>query len=57
MRCLLRKLFVYAVGRDVRPRDEVVLAKVVESLPERPTLEDLVVVIVGLDAFFKRRPL
>lgn len=56
VRCVLKKLFVYAVGRDVNGADELALESLVLSLDLRTaTLEDLIVGVVRLDAFRKRR--
>jgi hypothetical protein len=53
-RCLLEKLFVYGVGREVGPADAVALDALLRALPARPTLEELIVGIVRLDAFHSR---
>lgn len=56
VRTLLRKLFVYAVGRDARPRDRLRLDLAVEDLLRRDkvTLRDLVLAVVRDDAFQRR---
>ncbi len=55
LRCLAKKLFLYAIGREVRGADEVVLDSMVRSLPKNPSLADLIGGIVSLDAFRMRR--
>lgn len=53
LRCLLHKLFVYAVGREAVAADRVRLWAEAEALRQRPqvTLRELIHVIVRLDAF------
>lgn len=53
-RALLRKLFVYAVGRGIRPADAVVLERTASSLSPDVTLLDMIRVIVTMDAFRRR---
>ena len=55
-RAVLRKLFVYALGREVRPADALVLDGVLRSLPPDPPLSALVLAIPQLDAFRMRSP-
>ena len=51
-RSLLHKLFLYGVGREAGPADRVQLAAAAGRLPGLDaTLEDVVLAIVGLDAF------
>lgn len=54
VRGLTRRLFVYAVGRAVAPADEPVLEALLRGLPAAPTLADLILAIVQLDAFRRR---
>ncbi|MCA8944543.1 MAG: DUF1592 domain-containing protein [Planctomycetes bacterium] len=52
LRCLLRKLFIYAIGRDTTTDDRLALERLQRSLHGHDsTIEDLVLGIVGLDAF------
>ena len=52
LRCLAKKLFIFAIGRDPGPADELALFRLVAELPkDRPTLEDMITSIVLLDAF------
>jgi cytochrome c553 len=54
-RCLAKKLFVYAIGRGVEPRDERAVAAILAALPgPEPVLRDLVLGIVELEAFRRR---
>ncbi|MGE0141823.1 MAG: DUF1592 domain-containing protein [Planctomycetota bacterium] len=55
-RTLLHKLFHFALGRDLRPADELALDGVLARLPEDPTIEDLVLAIVEMPAFTSRAP-
>jgi hypothetical protein len=55
-RALLRKLFVYAVGRGIRPADALVLDRAAARLPEGATLLDMIRAIVTMDAFRRRSP-
>ncbi|MDA0933754.1 MAG: DUF1592 domain-containing protein [Planctomycetota bacterium] len=55
-RALLRKLFVYAVGRGIRPTDALVLERTAARLSERATLLDMIRAIVTMDAFRRRSP-
>jgi hypothetical protein len=55
VRCLLKKLFIYALGRGLADPDVAAIDALVASLPENPTLEDLILGIVSLDAFRLRR--
>ncbi len=51
-RSLLHKLFLYGVGREAGPADRVQLAAAAGRLPGLDaTLDDVVLAIVGLDAF------
>lgn len=53
--CVAKKMFVYAVGRMPGERDRRDLDALVAALPaETPTLEDLIVGIVRMDAFRMR---
>ncbi|MEO6594403.1 MAG: DUF1588 domain-containing protein, partial [Planctomycetota bacterium] len=56
VRALTRKLFVYAVGRDLRPVDRLRLDQQVEQLSARGkvTLRDLVLLVVQDVAFTRR---
>ena len=57
LRCLARKLFTFALGRAPEPRDELQLFALTERLRAgSPTIDDLIVAIVRLDAFRKRAP-
>ena len=52
LRCLAKKLFIFAIGRNPGLADELALFRLVSELPkERPTLEDMIKRIVLLDAF------
>jgi hypothetical protein len=51
VRSLARKLFIHAVGRDLAPADERALRSMVDGLPSDATIRDVVLGIVGLDAF------
>lgn len=55
-RALLRKLFVYAVGRGIRPADALALERTATRLPEGATLLDMIRAIVTMDAFRRRSP-
>lgn len=56
VRCLAKKLFTFALGRAPTDADELALFQLVASLPgDGPTIEDLVVGIVQMDAFRLRR--
>ena len=57
VRCLTKKLFLYAIGREVRPVDELSIDGLLDSLGRRPTLTDIVLEVVKMDAFRRRRPL
>ncbi|RMG06624.1 MAG: DUF1592 domain-containing protein [Planctomycetota bacterium] len=54
VRCVAAKLFVYALGRGLRPADEVPLRALVRGVAPRYRFQDLVKGIVRLDAFQKR---
>jgi Protein of unknown function (DUF1592)/Protein of unknown function (DUF1588)/Protein of unknown function (DUF1587)/Protein of unknown function (DUF1595)/Ca-dependent carbohydrate-binding module xylan-binding/Protein of unknown function (DUF1585) len=54
VRCLAKKLFIYGVGRQVRPADQVRIDGLAQSLGRRPTLTDMIVAIVKMDAFRSR---
>ncbi len=54
LRCLTKKLFTFAIGRDPSPLDSVHIDDLVESLEARPTIEDLIKGIVKLEAFRQR---
>jgi hypothetical protein len=52
LRCLAKKLFIFAIGRNPGTADELALFRLVRELPmDRPTLEDMIKGIVLLDAF------
>ena len=53
--CLAKKLFLYAIGREIRATEAVVIDALVGSLPKRATLEDMIVAVAELDAFRRRR--
>ncbi|MEE2887885.1 MAG: DUF1592 domain-containing protein [Planctomycetota bacterium] len=53
-RCLFKKLFLYALGRNVRGADQVVIDAEVRKLPKKATLTDMIQAIVVLDAFRRR---
>jgi len=55
VRCLTKKLFLYAIGREITTADELAIDRLVRSLPKSPTLEDMILGVIGLDAFRKRR--
>jgi hypothetical protein len=56
LRVVAKKLFVYAIGRDLRPIDELRLNLATDALRSKPkiTLQDLVLVIVQSDPFLRR---
>ena len=56
VRTLLARLFVYAVGRELRPRDSLDLDRVAARLAAQPrvTLRDLVHAVVAMPAFRMR---
>lgn len=57
LRCVTKKLFVYAVGREVRPADLPAIDDMLGKLaPETVTLDRLILGIVNSDAFRKRKP-
>ena len=53
-RCLLKKLFLYALGRKVRGSDQVILDAAARELPNRTTLTEMIQTIVVMDAFRHR---
>ncbi len=53
-RGVARKLFSYAIGRDVRPVDLLALDRALAELGTDPPLAELVLAIVRLDAFRAR---
>ncbi|MDJ0974058.1 MAG: DUF1592 domain-containing protein [Planctomycetota bacterium] len=56
LRCLTKKLFTFAIGRDPGPADELAIFRLVEGLPEgKATIKAIVTQIVLLDAFRMRR--
>lgn len=55
-RALLRKLFVFGVGRGIRPADALALDALARALPADVTLEDAILAIVRMDAFRRRSP-
>lgn len=55
VRCVARKLFVYAIGREVSDDDALALESLVARVGETPTLEELILAIVRTDAFRRRR--
>ena len=55
LRAVAKKLFIYAVGRDLEISDEIVIESMLENLGADPTLEDLILGIIDLDAFRRRR--
>lgn len=55
VRCLLQKLFVYAIGREVGPGDALAIERLARRLGADPTLADAILGIVELDAFRRRR--
>ena len=54
-RSLAKKMLIYALGRGLNDSDAPALAQLLASLQESSTLEDLIVEIVALDAFHRRR--
>ena len=54
VRCVLTKLFLYAVGREPAAADRLELDRLSRALPADPTVEELVIGIVRLDAFRRR---
>jgi hypothetical protein len=55
VRGLAEQLLIYALGRGPAPADAPALDRLVDSLGPNPRLEDLIVRLVQLDAFTKRR--
>ncbi|MFO1052047.1 MAG: DUF1592 domain-containing protein [Planctomycetota bacterium] len=55
-RCVLRKLFVFALGREIMPADALALDRVLSTLPPDPPLRELVLAVIRLDAFRLRSP-
>jgi hypothetical protein len=55
IRCVAKKLFIYAVGRDVLPADELALEQLAHELGEDATFRDVILGIISLDAFTRRR--
>ena len=55
VRCVAKKLFVYAIGRDVSDADALALELLVSRIGDAPSLEELVLAIVRTDAFRRRR--
>ena len=53
-RCLLRKLFVYGVGRDTTPADVLVLDGMLDQIGADPSVVEMVIALVKMDAFRKR---
>jgi len=53
-RCLLKKLFLYALGRKIRGSDQVILDAAARKLPGEATLTDMIQTIVAMDAFRHR---
>lgn len=53
-RCVLEKLTIYALGRGLREADEPALDAAQAQLPADPTLVDLILAVVELDAFRMR---
>lgn len=58
VRCLLKKLFVFALGRAPEPRDQLALFALSRRLAAQPrvTLDDLLLALIDLPAFRQRRP-
>jgi mono/diheme cytochrome c family protein len=54
VRALAYKLATYALGRGLREADEPAVDALVEDLPAEPTLEDLILGVLRLDAFRRR---
>jgi hypothetical protein len=50
-RCLLKKLFLFGIGRELHSDDEIAIDLLIQELPSEPTLSDLILAIVHLDAF------
>jgi hypothetical protein len=55
LRALSKKLLVYAVGRGLGPDDAAAIDAMISSLPADPPLRDVVLGVVRLEAFRKRR--
>jgi len=56
LRCLTKKLFTFAVGRNPTPADELAIYALAASLPqERVTMKQIILRIVGLPAFRMRK--
>jgi hypothetical protein len=57
LRTLARKLFVYGIGRPAdAPDDRLAVERLLRDLPSDPTIHDLVLGVVQLEAFRRRRP-
>lgn len=58
VRCLLKKLFTFALGRTPAPRDQLALFALSRRLAAEPrtTVDDLLLAIIQLPAFRQRRP-
>lgn len=54
VRTVARKLFVYAIGRDLTDADALAVEVLAAGLPGDPSLEDLILGIIELDAFRRR---
>jgi mono/diheme cytochrome c family protein len=54
VRCLAKKLFVYALGRGVGPADERAIEAMGAALASEPTIADVIQGIAGMEAFRRR---
>ena len=54
VRCLTRKLFIFAVGRGPTQADELRIDALATKLGAHPTFEDIIQGIVGLNSFRRR---
>lgn len=50
-RAVLRRLFVFAIGREPEPADEVSIEAMAAALPAEPTFSQMLREVVALDAF------
>ena len=56
LRCVAKKLATYALGRGLEQSDDPAIDRLLAGLPsESPTLTDIILGVVRLDAFRKRR--
>ena len=54
VRCVVKKLLTYAVGRGLAPGDERVVDRIVAGLPADPTMVDVIAGVVESDPFLRQ---